>query len=280
MMKPFYEYKTQLIQVGTGTRMNFPPHLHLCTEILFLKRGAMMVTVGKEQFLLQQHGLVLVFPNQVHAYQTLTAEQETEYCMFICQQSLAGELAAVLSERRPKHPILSQEQISADALYALRGMEQEARGDGDPIALRSFFQLFLSRVLAVMPLCTPNDGPPADLAARMAAYVSEHFKEPLTLGDLAAHLGVSKGHLSRVFSKTIGISYYAYINSLRVDHAKQLLRSSRENILTVGFDCGFDSQQTFNRVFKSVCGATPREYRRASVPHGAGSVSPAVPPKS
>lgn len=55
-----------------------------------------------------------------------------------------------------------------------------------------------------------------------------------------------------------------HISISAVNYAKGLLQNSSLDILTIAMDSGFENQQTFNRVFKSLCGMTPKEYRRAA----------------
>jgi AraC-like DNA-binding protein len=74
-------------------------------------------------------------------------------------------------------------------------------------------------------------------------------------------MGISRYYLSRTFSEKLQTSFPNYLNSLRVDLAKNLLESGDQDILQICYECGFESQRTFNRVFKNTCGITPREYR-------------------
>ena len=72
------------------------------------------------------------------------------------------------------------------------------------------------------------------------------------------------GAVGDVYKRQIHTGFYAYLHSLRVNYAKGLLQNSSLDILTIAMDSGFENQQTFNRVFKSLCGMTPKEYRRAA----------------
>ena len=56
-------------------------------------------------------------------------------------------------------------------------------------------------------------------------------------------------------------SFNQYVNSLRVNLAQNLLRSTKKSVLDICYECGFDSQRTFNRAFKELCGASPSAYR-------------------
>ena len=79
---------------------------------------------------------------------------------------------------------------------------------------------------------------------------------------MAAQLGVSTSYLARIFSRRLHMSFNDYINRLRVQAAQDLLRSTDRPVTEVMLEVGFESQSTFNRVFRDIQGITPREYRQ------------------
>ena len=94
------------------------------------------------------------------------------------------------------------------------------------------------------------------------SYISEHFCEPLSLEILSKELGVCRFYLSRIFTQVLHTGFHEYVNTLRIDQAKKLLENTRDSILDVAIQCGFQNQQTFNRVFKEICGITPSAFRK------------------
>lgn len=86
-----------------------------------------------------------------------------------------------------------------------------------------------------------------------------------TLPKLAQALEIPVAHLSRVINEQLGRNFFEFINGLRVEEAKRKLAgpdASRDKLITVALDCGFNSLATFNRVFKELSGRTPSEYRK------------------
>jgi len=78
---------------------------------------------------------------------------------------------------------------------------------------------------------------------------------------MAYDLCVSKYVLSRLFAKTFHSNFNKYVNDIRLNYATTLLESRKDSIINIGLDAGFESQRTFNRVFKERYKITPREYR-------------------
>ncbi len=92
-------------------------------------------------------------------------------------------------------------------------------------------------------------------------YVAENYGDSLmNVSSVADHYGISIAYLSRIFKKYHGINISEYITGYRLDRAKELLEEGRM-VRDVGDICGFGSLRTFLRVFKSVEGITPGQYK-------------------
>ena len=93
-------------------------------------------------------------------------------------------------------------------------------------------------------------------------YVRDHYdNRDLSVHDVADHLGISGNYFSTLFRETTGSSFVAYLNRVRVEQAGYLLKETRIPIGDVGFRCGFNTVQNFNRTFKKIMGMPPSQYR-------------------
>jgi len=90
------------------------------------------------------------------------------------------------------------------------------------------------------------------------------YKEPeLTLGDLAKELQVHPSILSQVINSQEQMSFYDYINTQRVAAFKQILQqpeSRQFTLLSLAFECGFNSKSSFNRNFRKMMQCSPTDY--------------------
>lgn len=116
----------------------------------------------------------------------------------------------------------------------------------------------------------PRDAGDDLLASRILETLQRDkmFATPeLKVGDLAALLGEQDYKVTQCITGSLGFqNFNQLINSHRIDSAKELLAcpgNKGRPILSVAFDCGFNSLGPFNRAFKSQVGMTPREYRAA-----------------
>ncbi len=116
-----------------------------------------------------------------------------------------------------------------------------------------------------------RDAPPsrhlaagADRIEAMAAWIAQHYREPLRLRHIGEAVGLHPNYASKLFRETFGTTISAYITAHRVAHAQRLLMLGDDKILAVALASGFNSLSRFNAAFRKVCGCTPREYRRLS----------------
>ena len=92
-------------------------------------------------------------------------------------------------------------------------------------------------------------------------YLYLHCHEEMTLGMLADHMGMSESYCSKSFHQMLGVTFTEFVNTLRISNARWLLLNTSQAIIQVAQEAGFSSIQTFNRVFRKICGCTPSEYR-------------------
>lgn len=84
----------------------------------------------------------------------------------------------------------------------------------------------------------------------------------LSLRDVADRLNISNNYLSQIINQKTGKNFFRFINEYRVEKAKQLLadKAGKYTILSIAYDCGFNSKSSFNTIFKEYTGKTPSEF--------------------
>lgn len=92
-------------------------------------------------------------------------------------------------------------------------------------------------------------------------YIHLNYNRQISLGELAEHLYLSTGYLSRYFTKTFGTGFAQYLMKVRLRHVHDELLYSDKTITQISYDCGFTSISLFNRSFKHIYGLTPSEFR-------------------
>jgi len=92
-------------------------------------------------------------------------------------------------------------------------------------------------------------------------FVQAKMEDDLTLYEMAQSVELSPAHFSRMFRKSTGETPHQFVLRNRIERAKEMLRAPEARVLDVAVACGFKTQQHFARVFRHLCGTSPREYR-------------------
>ena len=100
----------------------------------------------------------------------------------------------------------------------------------------------------------------------MECYISEHFAEPLRLGDVAHVFGFSEGHLSVIFKQNFDQTFSEYLLAYRLERGKELLVSTGISVGEIAFQVGFNSNSYFCTAFKKREGLSPKRYREQHAP--------------
>ena len=92
-------------------------------------------------------------------------------------------------------------------------------------------------------------------------YINNHYREELSLENVAGFAGFSRYYFSRSFKKQTGYSFKDYLCQKRLQVAMDLLIRTNRSMRDVAIESGFGSVATFNRVFREKKGCTPTQYR-------------------
>ncbi|MEG1426526.1 MAG: AraC family transcriptional regulator [Oscillospiraceae bacterium] len=259
-MLPFYEYQTTQFQISSGNMINFPPHLHAAPELIYVHSGEIVTQQGNKLIPVKSGELGVFFPNEVHSY--CTQDPETHFALLIYRAQFCEELEKIFSAKTPQKQLLNSSEVPPEVLTIIDILQNSEKNGDSPLVIKLYFELLWAKLFPLLNLVKKNSDLPEDLLFSVLSYVSEHFTEPISLESLAKRFGVSRYKISRLFTQNIKSGLNSYINAMRIDKAKSLLQRPGNSVIDVAFACGFESQQTFNRVFKEICGGKPKDFRK------------------
>lgn len=96
-------------------------------------------------------------------------------------------------------------------------------------------------------------------------YLDQHYAEKISLDNLAEQFYINKFYLTRIFREQFGLSVSAYLQQVRITHAKQLLRFTDQSIEKIGQECGMNDANYFSRIFRKTEGVSPGRIQKAVV---------------
>lgn len=262
-MKAFYEKTNQNIRAFEAMRLQFPAHLHSQLELVYITKSEVKITIQDTVELFQEGDFIIIFPNVIHSYEpSVTEDSKTNSIItVICGLMLTSDYIHVLTNYHPLNPYIRCNNLHNDVAFAMKALMKETSGVMNVSACKAYIQLILSRTIPNLALVRNKTTDSFDLTFQIVNYISQNFKEPLSLTILAEELGVSKYHLSRVFTNKMNTNFCDYVNTIRLNYAASLICSTDHSFTQISNDSGFDSQRTFNRFFRKTFQMSPREYR-------------------
>ncbi|MDE7222442.1 MAG: helix-turn-helix domain-containing protein [Acetatifactor sp.] len=95
-------------------------------------------------------------------------------------------------------------------------------------------------------------------------YINHNYADNITLENIAPLFGYNSSYLGRIFSQKMGETFNSYVDHVRIDHSKELLRQEDSRIYTIAERVGYRNADYFHIKFKKYVGMSPAEYRKRS----------------
>lgn len=137
----------------------------------------------------------------------------------------------------------------------VRRNEYQAR-----VRLLQFFADQLGTLANQILLHQKDVEPPQITRARHV--IEARYQEDLSLAAVAREVGMSAFYFCKKFKQATSMNFTHYVSRVRVEKAKSLLLNLNYRVSEVAFEVGFQSLTHFNRIFKSIAGQSPTEFRR------------------
>lgn len=254
------------------------PHCHNCLEIALCLSGCGEVSLLNRRWRFRA-GSVLVAPRGVYHSQHNTGEPLTHWRYLVvndeCLQRRMPDrcrepIAALLDEIRNTGLFLeSGVDGGMDAvgklMYDLRRID-DASADAELELCVYLLLLEIARQKRSARMLPP--GRPTDFHLRQPiepalAYVCEHYKEDIRIGDLARSCSMSESYFRKQFHRIMGMSPMEHVNRYRIHRAMALLYNTGDAVQIIAGRVGFSSIAAFNRNFKCHAGMSPSRWRHS-----------------
>jgi two-component system response regulator YesN len=95
---------------------------------------------------------------------------------------------------------------------------------------------------------------------KVKKYLASNYMRDISLDDMAEYVSISSYYLSRIFKKVEGINFKDYLIKIRMEKAKNMLRTGDKSVKQVGISVGYSDQDYFSKAFKKYTSFSPREY--------------------
>ncbi len=237
------------------------PHTHNYTELFYIIDGKGQFLIEDQAFPVNVNNLVIINPNVTHTEDSLNA-QPLEYIVL----GIDGVELATTQNSNGEFCILDHfesVEIAGCLRNILREMEQKNTGYED--ICQAYMEILIIRLMRSTSLAVPAEPQLASGNRQCAAvkrYIDLHFKEALTLEQLAEDAHMNKYYLSHAFKREYGVSPINYMISRRIEESKYLLAETDLSMSQIAQLLGFSSLSYFSQTFRRTQSVSPMEYRQ------------------
>lgn len=238
------------------------PHIHNHMELFFILGGKGQFLIDDQLYPVDVNNLVIVNPNVTHTEVSLNA-QPLEYIVL----GIEGVELVTSDVSNGQFSILDHYEsmdISSCLRNILREMEQKNTGYED--VCQAYMEILIIRLMRSTALSVPTEPQTLSVNRQCAAvrrYIDLHFKETLTLEQLAEEAHMNKFYLAHAFKREYGISPINYMISRRIEESKYLLAETDLSMSQIAQLLGFSSLSYFSQVFRRTQEISPKEYRQS-----------------
>lgn len=256
-------------------------HWHREMEILYISQGQMDVLIEGNHFIAKEGDLLFIPPNLLHGALNYQDSPCSFFAIvfdsFFIESHSSDFIQQSYLDPIIKHP--AQHIVhGTKAIPNIESLRHYIAQLVDAFALkRNYFELTLKANLLLFfhelyqekELLFPfdqNNEIKKDVTSykckKILLYIEENYNNPITLEDISSHIGFSQEHFCRFFKKNFRLSFFTYLNKMRIMKAEYLLLNTSLKIIDIAFESGFEDPNYFATVFKKEIGLTPTAYRK------------------
>lgn len=269
-----------------------PLHRHSVIQINYISKGKLIHRINNNQFDLVRGNVFVIPPYIPHQllpspgsdFEVVEIEfdpafvfgpepnryQELENGRFLFDFSYIEPFLVTECDVRPRLSLTGEAQTQVERLLDELFEELEKKQDGyllmikaDLLKLlvilgRSFRESLLDK--PEMQLFSHH----RDAMMETLEYIDHNLSDPLTVESAARRALLSQSYFSYLFKALTGQTFVEYLHEKRIRQAMEMLTQTNDRVLNICYACGFNNINHFNRIFKSIVGVSPTQYRSAN----------------
>ena len=256
----------------------FPMHRHQFAELVVVTAGSGLHVIRQEEYPVSVGDVFVILDTAPHQYREMNKlglvnvlYDPGELKMRQWElHSMPGYRALFELEprNRQRHKFASRLRLNAKMLALIRDLLDQMEDELDNH--RPGFQLMTKalfiQVVTTLARCYGSSRITESRSllkvAQIITFMENHFTEDLTLEKMADFAKMSRRTFSRTFKDAAGETPMQYCIKLRIAKATEMIKTSKEKITGIAFDCGYNDSNFFSIQFKQIMGCTPNQYRQ------------------
>ena len=257
-------------RTSTDPGSYIPMHWHRAVEIIYMQEGSLDVTVESESFTIQKEDCIVINGNVLHS--TKCTSPNTAILLQIPLDFMEkyipdlGQLIFLFDFRTKDQRQQTKQAMFKTILEQLQ-IINNVRPDGYLLRFNSLifellFQLYHNFAVKILQSNTSQKKKDMARLEPVLDYISEHYREPISLNEIAEVACLQTGYFCRFFRKKMGITFLEYQNEYRLSFIYRDLITTRDSVHVILERHGFTNYKLFRRIFLEHFGNTPTQIRK------------------
>lgn len=248
-------------------------HWHEEFEIGFVTEGSVVLGCGNRKYQMECGDIFFVNSDVLHSMHRNNTSKQAVFKSIAFHSSIISEsinsvfyikyLLPILSNSNFRECIITKDnnsyQSMLDILSKVWNLVYSEASDYE-IKVRNELSTLFCILNQFQPPKMPNYLPEKRVQV-LLDYIHSHYKDKITIEELAKTASISKTEVLRCFKAIMGLSPISYLNSYRLQRAAHMLINTEKSIQEIAGGCGFDDNSYFSKLFKKKYHVTPRDYR-------------------
>ena len=245
----------------------FPGESHDFWELLCVDKGEIDTIADSRRHTLKRGSIIFHQPNEFHNVVTNgRVAPSLVVIAFECHSpAMDAFRSQILTVQETERALLAQ--IIIEARHAFLGrlddpyQEELIRNHLEELLIH-LYRRYFANPLPVPPQNSgrPRLGRPNETYNRIIRYMEEHINEQLTIDKICRNTLVSRSRLQKLFQEIHGCGVMEFFTWMKIDTAKELIRSNQLNFTQISDRLGYTSIHYFSRQFKKITHMNPSEY--------------------
>ena len=254
----YYEQKNVKLSCYNVRSLSEVPHFHSELEMAVCFSGKVNCFLSGQNFDFGAGDIVLFYPNQVHNYRMI---EDGEFLVIIFYPELIPNMTSYFKSCLPERLKININESNElkNVLFSIKDnyIKEVDNSESMLIGYLNLAMFLMKPLMGSKPIANISSGN----FEKICNYCIHNYRNKITLEILSKELHLSTQRISHIFNQNMRITIPQYVNFLRISEACRLLTETDDPVLKIYPNVGFDSFQTFNRVFYGLMKMTPKQFR-------------------